>query len=289
MDSTTSNFLTTNHHSDKTAIAYSLHQHRGSNLPVLVLIHGVCHSRYAWDDVIAHLVNDFRVITVDLPGHGESGRPTIETSTSEDMGKRMLAELRAFLDELSATLPDADTKPHIAGNSLGGYFALELARQGYAASAVAFNPAGFFHGKLDQIRTASQFLVLYGTAKVLRKLLPTMAKTKVGRTAMFGMFSARPWKLSPEQVSRDAAGMLKNNIFLSALDTKFSFSADTGQAAQTCYWGTTDLTLIRGWKRHYDVLPNAELHLLPKLGHVPMVDDARQVAAAILASARPRL
>lgn len=47
------------------------------------------------------------------------------------------------------------------------------------------------------------------------------------------------------------------------------------------YWGTTDLTLIRGWKRHHDVLPEVPLHLLPGLGHVPMVDDGDTVMTCI--------
>jgi pimeloyl-ACP methyl ester carboxylesterase len=35
-------------------------------------------------------------------------------------------------------------RPHVAGNSLGGGIALELAAAGLAASATAFSPAGFF-------------------------------------------------------------------------------------------------------------------------------------------------
>lgn len=151
------------------------------------------------------------------------------------MGKYMLAELRAFLDELSIMFLDAGTEPYIAGNPLDGYFALELVRQGYTASTMVFNPAGLFHGKLNQIRIVSQSLILYGTAKVSRGLLPTMVKTKAGHTTMFRMSSAHPWKLPSEQVSRDAAGLFRSNVFLPAFDTEFSFSIDTDGAARTYY------------------------------------------------------
>lgn len=289
-------FTTTNCFSTATNIAYSIYERNSGTgastpseaassgthadqLPTLVLIHGICHSRHAWDETLPYLVEHYRVIAVDLPGHGESPDPA---TLEGDVGKQMLANLATLLEEITV----GGTKPHVAGNSLGGYFALELARQGNAASAVAFNPAGFFHGRYDQIRTGLQFLVLYKTGKALRKYLPTMAKTAAGRTFMYGMFSSKPWKLSPDLVTCDALSMLENKIIAAGLATDFSFSADVSNAPQTCYWGTVDLTLIRGWKRHHEVLPNAALHLLRGLGHVPMVDDAEQVADAIIRSAR---
>lgn len=302
-DSNNTTFTTTDCFSTATNIAYSIHERTvyertvddqtggtpsvslsdspstSTELPTLVLIHGICHSRHAWEDTLPYLVNHYRVVAIDLPGHGKSPDPA---SLDGDIVKQMLGVLAVFLREVSA---DGE-KPHVAGNSLGGYFSLELARQGHAASAVAFNPAGFFHSELDQKRTIAQFLVLYKIGKMSRKLLPTMAKTAAGRTFMYGMFSAKPWKLSPELVTRDALAMLENNIISAGLKAQFAFSEDTAKAPQTCYWGTVDLTLIRGWKRHYDVLPNAELHLLPGLGHVPMVDDPKQIADAIIRSAR---
>ena len=57
-------------------------------------------------------------------------------------------------------------------------------------------------------------------------------------------------------------------------------------AVYAIFWGTADLTLIRGWKRHFEVLPDVPLHLLPGLGHVSMVDDGRTIADCIRRSAR---
>ena len=251
-------------------IAHSIH----GEGPTLVLIHGICHSRHAWDDVLPGLVDHFRVVTIDLPGHGETPNPD---SLDDDIVDRMIDELAAFLHEVST---DGE-KPHVAGNSLGGYFALELARRGHAATATAFNPAGFFHGPWDQRRTVAQFLALRAIGRILKPVLPAMAKTAIGRTSMFGMFSAKPWRLDPDAVVRDAKNMLRNTIIDHGLAADFIYSPSVGDAAQTVYWGTTDLTLIRGWKRHHDVLPEVPLHLLPGLGHVPMVDDGDTVAACI--------
>ena len=272
-------------------IAYS---ETGSG-PTLVLIHGVCHSRHAWDDVVPYLADDFRVITIDLPGHGESPDPD---PMDEGVVDRIIGDIANFLRDVTpgpgdaaagpgdaAAGPDAAPslvgKPHVAGNSLGGYVALELARRGHAASATALNPAGFFHGPGDQKRTVNQFLALRGTGRAFRKMIPFLSRTAAGRTFMFGMFSSKPWRLNPDNVIRDAGNLLRNKVIDHGLRAKFDFSPDTAGARQTCYWGTRDLTLYRGWKRHFAVLPDVPLHLLPNLGHVPMLDDPRTVAEAI--------
>jgi pimeloyl-ACP methyl ester carboxylesterase len=40
--------------------------------PTLVLVHGVVHRRQAWDAALPLLTPYRRVVTVDLPGHGEA-------------------------------------------------------------------------------------------------------------------------------------------------------------------------------------------------------------------------
>lgn len=277
----------TRDHAPLHGIAYS---ETGSG-PTLVLIHGVCHTRHAWDDVVPHLADDFRVITVDLPGHGESPEPE---PMDDGVVDRIIGDLANFLRDIAPadsteTNPGAETgaepgavgKPHVAGNSLGGYAALELARRGHAASATALNPAGFFHGPRDQKRTVAQFLALRRTGRTIRPFLPFLAKTAIGRTFMFGMFSAKPWRLRPDAVVRDANNMLRNRVIDHGLRARFDFSPDAAGAPQNCYWGTRDLTLIRGWERHFDVLPDVPLHLMPGLGHVPMLDDPRTIADVI--------
>lgn len=43
-----------------------------ANAPMLVLLHSIATSTAMWDDQIAALSDRFRVIAVDLPGHGQS-------------------------------------------------------------------------------------------------------------------------------------------------------------------------------------------------------------------------
>ena len=40
--------------------------------PALVFVHGIGSGRYRWAPVVDRLVDDFRCVSVDLPGHGDS-------------------------------------------------------------------------------------------------------------------------------------------------------------------------------------------------------------------------
>ena len=43
--------------------------------PALLLIHGTGASTASWDPVVPRLADAYRVIRVDLPGHGRSSSP----------------------------------------------------------------------------------------------------------------------------------------------------------------------------------------------------------------------
>lgn len=96
----------------------SLHvEEYGSGEPLL-LIHGWGMHGGMWGSVAERLARDFRVIEVDLPGHGRSSR--IESSGSG-------SALDSIVDELSARF---DEPLNLCGWSLGGQVALRWA-QGY--------------------------------------------------------------------------------------------------------------------------------------------------------------
>src|SRR3954469_6871660 len=96
-----------------------LDHHRGGSGPPLVLIHGIGHTWRGWSPMLPQLERRFDVLAVDLPGFGHSDPfpPGVE-STPEALADAVEDEMgRAGFD-----------RAHIAGNSLGGWVALELAR-----------------------------------------------------------------------------------------------------------------------------------------------------------------
>ncbi|MFX0077870.1 MAG: alpha/beta fold hydrolase [Candidatus Hermodarchaeota archaeon] len=86
----------------------------------LVLIHGGLSSLEDWYDVeyVTQLKDDFKLILVDLRGHGSSEQPEEPAMYSYDF---MVEDIVKVLDEL-----DID-KVHVAGFSFGGWFVYGLA------------------------------------------------------------------------------------------------------------------------------------------------------------------
>jgi 3-oxoadipate enol-lactonase len=82
----------------------------------VVLIHGFCGSNAYFQKVIPLLENEYRVIAIDLPGHGKS--PVNGSDFSIEDIAMLLNEL---LDELSLE------KVMMFGHSLGGYATLAFA------------------------------------------------------------------------------------------------------------------------------------------------------------------
>jgi pimeloyl-[acyl-carrier protein] methyl ester esterase len=87
---------------------------RGSG-PALVLLHGWGLNLRVWDGLAAALCGRFRIIAVDLPGHGRSAWLPERSS---------LAEQAAQVRETVAGMTD---KYSLIGWSLGGQMALQLA------------------------------------------------------------------------------------------------------------------------------------------------------------------
>jgi len=100
---------------DGTIINYEVY---GSNTQkeVLLLLPGLMGAiSRQWSNFVPALATDFRLVLMDLRGHGRSGNnaPTLQTG-------RMVQDIVGLLDELQATAV------HVAGYNLGGYLGLQL-------------------------------------------------------------------------------------------------------------------------------------------------------------------
>jgi len=84
----------------------------------LLFIHGMCCERGFWAESAGELAEDYRVITMDLGGHGESGRNRAAWKLS-DMASDVVAVVEHL--ELSELI--------LVGHSMGGPTALLAAEQ----------------------------------------------------------------------------------------------------------------------------------------------------------------
>lgn len=92
---------------------------QGSGVPI-VLMHGYTGTldrHFMANGVFANLSKDYRVIAIDLRGHGKSGKPHAPSAYGEEMARDVVR----LLDQLK--IPRA----HIAGYSLGAFIAGRMA------------------------------------------------------------------------------------------------------------------------------------------------------------------
>lgn len=79
--------------------------------PTLVLLHGYPDTRRVWDGVVERLAPRFRVVTYDVRGAGESGRPRPRAAYRF---VHLMNDLRAVLDAVGG-----DGPVHLAGHDWG--------------------------------------------------------------------------------------------------------------------------------------------------------------------------
>ena len=86
--------------------------------PPVVLLHGFTGSKAEWAPLIESLATGYRLVAVDLPGHGESEAPA-------DAARYEMAEVAQDIAALLVHLDIASA--HLLGYSMGGRLALYLA------------------------------------------------------------------------------------------------------------------------------------------------------------------
>jgi pimeloyl-ACP methyl ester carboxylesterase len=86
--------------------------------PTLLLLHAAMGSSRRYFGWVPHLCRDYRVVRLDLRGHGRSAVPPAEERLTLD---RLVDDVRELLDHLK------EPAVHIIGNSAGGYLGQQLA------------------------------------------------------------------------------------------------------------------------------------------------------------------
>jgi pimeloyl-ACP methyl ester carboxylesterase len=217
-----------------------------------------------WDPVVERLDGARRVLALDLPGHG------IEPPLADSSPPALAAAIAARLSR------DGIDRPHVAGNSLGGWIALEMALAGDAASATAIAPAGLWREPLVPKRSRVR--------AVARALLPVLApvlRTERGRRTALAASAAHPERIPPDAALRlvrayaTAPGFQAVNDAMRA--SRFTRLADI-TVPVTLAWPDHD-RLVR---RPRSLPAGVRSVVLRGCGHLPTWDDPEQVARVLL-------
>ena len=193
----------------------------------------------------------------------------------------------AFVDAFELFLAELGLdRPHVAGCSMGGGIALELARSRAVASAAALCPVGFWTAA--EARYCCQ-LVLGSLARVPEPLRPAtlaLARTGPGRRALLGTFYSFPVRVPSEESVSSFEDAWAAPAFTRTLQYlaryRFAPMRRPRGVPVTVAWGVRDrlLPYARQAPRARASLPWAT-HLALGAGHVPFTDDPAAVAEVI--------
>jgi pimeloyl-ACP methyl ester carboxylesterase len=242
------------------------YERRGSG-PPLVLLHALGADRQMWQPVLDHLAGQRDVVAVDLPGFGSSP----ERDGSGPPTPRALAAAVASAMEHVVGVPF-----HVAGNSLGGWVALEVALAGAASSVTAIGPAGLWPEPLVPRRSLA-----HRVARAVGPVLGPLVRTPRGRRLALGGTIARPERVPPAAALHLARSYGSAPGFEAVNDAmragRFTGLADI-RVPVTLAWGEHD-RLVAPPRR---VPAHVRTLVLPGCGHLPTWDDPDGVAAVLL-------
>lgn len=258
-------------------VAVNLNYERRGNGAPLVLIHGTGGSTETWEPVMDLLAAQRTVFAIDLPGFGSSPALPAEHPPAIPVLAEVVAE---WMDE------EGLERPHVAGNSLGGGVALELARLERVRSVTAFSPVGFW-GRLGFAYGAMSLRMTYRGAKLIGLIEALVLGNRIGRTLALSQAIGRPWRLSGDAAVRSSRAMLAAPAFFPQIEAAKDYRVEefdpTPEIPISIAWGKRDRLLPRRqFRRAQGVLPCASFTLLPGCGHVPMADDPELIADVIL-------
>jgi len=253
----------------------SLTRFRQGDGEPLLLIHGLGLSWRSWKPVLPMLTRAHDVIALDVPGFGTASPLHDQTPT-----------VAALTDAVEAELDRSDLdRVHVAGNSLGGWIALELARRGRATSAVALSPSGL-ETPAERVAVVSMNELMRVRNIAAAPVAKLLTASPASRSLMLGALHGRPWRVP----AGDAAAEIRD--FATAPGFQSTLSSTTGSRlpkglgdirvpVRICF-GTEDLMIgALTAPRFAAAIPGAQLVPLLGCGHVPMADNPSHVASAI--------
>lgn len=234
-------------------------------------------SGSAWSRVVPLLEEQFEVWAPTAAGH--RGGPLLA-------GRAEIRELtdhtERFLDERGL-----DTV-HVAGNSMGGWMAIELARRGRARSVCALSPAGFWTpGAADQNGSAGRLRFVRHLTRASKPVNPLVMRSALVRRLAMRDIAAHGDRLTPEEATASAVDLLGCTAALDILSTSDAVAPlDPVPCPITMAWPEHDRIFperVNGVTAR-SVVPGARHVVLPGTGHVPMIDDPEQCARVIAES-----
>ncbi|WP_238923577.1 alpha/beta fold hydrolase [Achromobacter ruhlandii] len=248
--------------------------------PAIVFVHGLLGSRLSWEAQLSSpLLQRYRLITYDLRGHGQSGKPTAPLAYTDG---------RRWADDLATVIAASGARrPVLVGWSLGAAVTTNyLAAHGDADIAGAVYVGGVIELQASQI--ASHPAVYRGMASADLK-----THLDAERAFLALCFATQPDAATFERLLANAAVASSE---MQAAVPAMTIAAREGLGAMHkplwLIYGARDalVRVVPSMERARQLNPRLRTTLYATAGHAPFVEEAerfnRDLAAFVDAAAR---
>jgi pimeloyl-ACP methyl ester carboxylesterase len=243
----------------------------------LILLHGLGMTWQWWIPCLDALATRHAVVAADLPGFGGSA-----PLPGNEPSPRRLA---SAVEELAAELGLGT--PHVAGISLGGEVALELARRGAARSVCAISPAGFWRSESERRWVETSLRAIRAASVVLAPRADAVLAWRPARSVALARLARRGGSIpAAEAVGyvRALAASDYARTLDAMLDHPFTAPFRAGMPV-TVAWGSADRLLFPGQaERAVALVRGARRVVLRGAGHIPTWSHPATTVRAILST-----
>lgn len=233
----------------------------------ILIIHGFTSSKLHWVNFAQYIDDKYRLVILDLPGHGESSG-----NQSDDYSIDSIVKIiRLFTKEIDVK------NPHIIGHSFGGALAVDYVSRYKAKSLTLVSSFGlnkdekklrnFVNNKLLAVNDLVSYdkLINFNTAK--QYYIPNEVKKHffdihVKKTPLYS------------KIYNDNLDYNKNHLInlLNKIDIPVLL-----------VWGEKDRVIpVANMDNFVNALKNSKTHLIRDVGHVPMLEAPQELSQIFL-------
>lgn len=246
--------------------------------PVIVLVHGFSSSLHTWEPWVVDLKRDYRVISLDLPGHG--------LTNCVDGGEIGTEQFIETVDLVTRAL--GAERFTLAGNSMGGGVAWSyaLAHPERLDALVLVDASGWPESSEESGKDPLVFKLL--SNPVARRLMKDMDMTMLVRNGLRDSFAnpdlatdamvERYTALARAPCHRDALMALSGGRSSRAHATK-ALLASISVPTLVLHGEQDNLIPVEAGRKFADAIAGAEIITYPDAGHLPQEEVAERSAS----------
>lgn len=247
---------------------------------VLVLIHGSNASLHTWEPWVKRLGNDYRIISMDLPGHGLTGvdpAGTYDNASYVGVVDRLLTKLGVG-------------KAVIGGNSMGGgvSWMYALAHPEKTEALLLVDAGGQPQAKPDELPIGFRLMRMPIIKEAARLIAPrsifesSIQNTMSVQSKIDDALIDRYWELNRYPGNREAT--MKRFSSPGSMKSGTKEQLATIKVPVLIMWGEADKLIPVSSARWFaEAIPGARLVVYPNVGHIPMEEVPDESAADVKA------